>query len=132
MDAFGAAMVSHARATQQAWPFVTMPDFAVRATKTKRLSKAAWVAVYSIVQGPQRAAYENYTAANHDWVRQSVEIQSVDPHYYGTNYLDYYTADYIHDYDEEPVVDRDFYMPVWQNAPCVSTQTKQFTGLACL
>lgn len=118
LDAFAVATVSHARDTNQSWPFVTVPDFAIRATKTKRLAKAAYVALYTFVKGNQRSEWQNYTELEGiDWVNQSVILQSQDPHYYGPNYFDFYTVDYIHDYDEEPMPEGNLYMPIWQNAP---------------
>lgn len=97
---------------------MTVPDFAIRATKTRRLAKAVSVTLYNIIEGDQRANWEAYTATHGSaWVNQSVSLQAQDPDYYGPNYFDFYTADYIHDDLEEPVPDRELYLPMWQSSP---------------
>ena len=83
----------------------------------RHLAKSVYVAVNHVVTHDQRPAWEAYTASNNDWVNQSVMIQSQDKDYYGPNYFNFYTADYIHDTWEEPMPQKEFYLPTWQNGP---------------
>jgi hypothetical protein len=66
----------------------------------------------------EREDYEAYTALHGpSWVNESVHLQANDPEYFGPDYFDFYTADYIHDDNEEAVPDRDVYLPTWQSSP---------------
>jgi hypothetical protein len=61
-DAFIASITSHAAHTNQTWPYVVIPDFAVRAEKVRSLCGAVYVTTYHNVEGEQRKAWENFTA----------------------------------------------------------------------
>lgn len=45
VDSYATTLVSHARATNQSWPFVTFPDFAVLTEKTRSLSAGVIVSM---------------------------------------------------------------------------------------
>jgi hypothetical protein len=68
VDSFVVNIVSSAGNTDEAWPFVTVPDFAVRAAKVLSLSDAIFLTVYPLVSGDQRSNWENYTSENKQWV----------------------------------------------------------------
>lgn len=56
VDAFVITIVSYARGTNQTWPFVTIPDFAVRGAKIRSLSSATILIMYQYVSHENRAA----------------------------------------------------------------------------
>lgn len=119
VDALAVSMTSHARATNQTWPFVTMPDFAVRATKARLLAHSVYLAVHHVVTREERAVWEAYTPLHNDWVNASVHAQAIDPKYQGPLVYGSYNADYIRDFFEEPVPERDVYLPTWQVSPVI-------------
>lgn len=58
VDAMGVSMLSFAAYTNQTWPFVTIPDFEMRAAKARRSAKASVVSIYQVVSHENRAAWE--------------------------------------------------------------------------
>jgi hypothetical protein len=68
VDAMAFNMVSSARSSGEDWPFVTIPDFGVRAAKVLALSEVAVLAVHPLVSDEEREQWENYTASNNNWV----------------------------------------------------------------
>jgi flagellar basal body-associated protein FliL len=67
-DNYVITVVSFARFTNATWPYVTVPDYAVRTAKIRRLSKAVVVSQYHFVTTEQRTTWENYTSQNSAWV----------------------------------------------------------------
>jgi hypothetical protein len=61
-DAFIASITSFAAHTNQTWPFVVIPDFAVTAEKIRSLCGGVYVAKYHLVETEQRKEWENFTA----------------------------------------------------------------------
>lgn len=61
LDTLQVSMVSHAKATGQKWPFVTIPDFAVHAEKVRSMSKSLFVFEYLLVEEEERRAWEEYS-----------------------------------------------------------------------
>ena len=69
-------LVSFAVHTNQHWPYVTVPDFTVRAEKTRALSKAVYVSVYPFVPKGQRYIWQNYSSIyGPQWVQQALAMQ---------------------------------------------------------
>jgi flagellar basal body-associated protein FliL len=68
VDNYVVTLVSFARYTNETWPYVTMPDYGVRAAKIRSLSKAVVVSQYHFVTTEQRTTWENYTSQNSAWV----------------------------------------------------------------
>ena len=133
-DAFAVDMISHARTTNQSWPFVTMPNFAVKAKKLLSLTDATYLNTYPLVKGDQREAWENYTKNHNGWVEESIQIQNNDVNYHGPQITEEYMKDYaghydlIHGYDEYfyewenntvGVQHSGPYLPWWQCAPVI-------------
>ena len=58
VDVMAVSMLSLAAYTNQTWPFVTIPDFEIRAAKARRSAKASVVNVYQVVSHENRAAWE--------------------------------------------------------------------------
>jgi hypothetical protein len=81
MDAFSVSLISFARATDQTWPFVVIPDFAVRAEKIRAMSNAVYINTYHMVDVDQREAWELFTSlpeANY-WMNETIALQEENP-----------------------------------------------------
>jgi hypothetical protein len=82
-DSLAVTLVSSARAANESWPFVTLPDFAVRASKILSLSDAFTINVLPVVTPKQRTAWEAYSIQNDYWVNESMAVQETWKNYYG-------------------------------------------------
>jgi hypothetical protein len=100
VDAFVVSIVSYAKATNQTWPFVTIPDYAVRAGKIRSLSNAVVIGTYPLVKTEDRKEWERYTAENNYWVEESIDIQERDSSFMGPIIREYETWDVIYGGDE--------------------------------
>jgi hypothetical protein len=118
VDSFLVGLVSFARFTNATWPYVTLPDYAVRVAKVRSLSKAVLVTQYHFVTDGQRTTWENYSVANDYWVDESIEVQKNDETYEGKIVTDYWTRGDIH-VDGDPYTSPGPYLPKWQQAPVV-------------
>jgi len=70
LDTFAVNQVSFARYTNATWPFVTIPDYAIKAAKIRSLSKAILVSQYHLVRTEDKAKWENYSIQNDAWVEK--------------------------------------------------------------
>ena len=100
MDTFATSILSYARETNQSWPFVTVPDFAIRGAKLLSLSSAFYVNTYPLVTFEQREKWEYYSAMNNEWVDESIEIQENHDGYTGPIIKNYTNWNVIHGNDE--------------------------------
>jgi len=82
------------------WPFVTIPDFDVRAGKVKEAANGFIINTYAYVLDEQREEWENYTSTHNQWVEEAIQIQAEDPSYTGPNPTEYEVWNVIHGYDE--------------------------------
>jgi hypothetical protein len=96
IDTFLLGIVSLARFSSQEWPFVTVPDYELRARKIRGLARAAIVTQYHFVTGDQRSDWENYSVTNDQWVQEGLESQKADKNFKGTLLTEYYTRGDIH------------------------------------
>jgi hypothetical protein len=119
VDAFLVSMVSYARSVNSSWPFVTVPDYAVRVAKIASLSRAVVLNQYHLVPEDQRVEWESYSLQNNGWVDEALRIQAIDPTYAGK---------LVNDWHPNGAVDDNFgpvppgsgpYLPKWQTAPVV-------------
>ena len=92
LDSLAVAVVSHAITTNQTWPFVTVPDFAIHAAKMISNSDAIIVGVLPLVATEKRAQWERYTITNNQWVNASVQLQADYAFFNGP--LEYDTSKY--------------------------------------
>lgn len=121
VDSLAVALASFARFSNSSWPFVTLPDWELRASKTRVLSKAILLNTYYLIEGDeQRKEWEAYAKMNNGWVEQSINLQRGDPNYFGPIVEEPYYIDEIFDYDENPMpYGEPFYMPMWQQSPAI-------------
>ena len=78
LDLFAAMIVSVARATNQTWPFVTIPNFPLIASKIRLLSQTVLLTLYPIVTQEERSEWEAYSTQNDAWVNESMNVQETD------------------------------------------------------
>lgn len=83
MDTFATSIVSSARATNQTWPFVTIPDFAIRASKVRSASDGVAIFFQPIVEPGFRRTWENYAWEKQAWVNVTKSLLEKDENYYG-------------------------------------------------
>ena len=84
LDTMSTTLVSHARSTNQTWPFVILPYYANRASKI--LTVGAGIALYSsvLVQPNERLAWEEFVWENrYILVNESNRVMATDQNYYG-------------------------------------------------
>ncbi|KAG7355294.1 adenylate and guanylate cyclase catalytic domain containing protein [Nitzschia inconspicua] len=128
-DAFVANIASFAAHSNQTWPFVVIPDFAVRAEKVRSMCGAVYVNTYHVVQDNQRSEWEAYTAK----VGPAVTKESIAAiaAFDGMDWpisTDYTEWNVIHSYEENPievpggegVTYTGPYLPMWQTQPTLA------------
>jgi hypothetical protein len=118
IDAFAVNLVSYARAKNQTWPFVTIPDYAVRVAKLRSLSKAVYAGQYQVVQPEQRAEWEAYSVENDYWVNEGIETQANDETYEGKIIREYESFGFIHN-NYGISSDNVTLLPAWQGSPVI-------------
>lgn len=92
--ALGTTSVSLDR--EDPFPFVTIPDFEVQASKSLELSDTDLLAYVPLVSLPLRSQWETYAQENQGWLRESLDVVGltdvdpglVPPRIYGTRDLD--------------------------------------------
>lgn len=122
IDSYVIGLVSFARhASDMDWPFVTLPDQAVRWAKIRTLSKAVAINQYHVVTKEQRLKWENYSIHNDGWVREGLEVQKQDRNYHGVHLDEYFALGTLYDNSGETLsydLEGPFF-PKWQNYPVV-------------
>ncbi|KAL7569519.1 hypothetical protein ACA910_013893 [Epithemia clementina (nom. ined.)] len=134
VDAFVTSILSHARDTNQTWPFVTVPDFEARSTKFLALTKAMVFIMYAFVTQETRLEWEQYTQQHgRDWTSKSMDYlkrNNLFQDVYRTRNISQY-LDFIHDYSAFegdtpqglPYTNPGPFLPTWQTAPLIPTTT---------
>ena len=117
-DSLMGMMVSIQEHDNTSWPFVTLPDFAVKAQKLLTLSRASVIGIYPRVLHQDRAEWEAYGKEHQGWVDESLAIQKDSPNFKGTNLDSYFDYPHIHTNDGI-APDSSFYYPTWQASPVV-------------
>lgn len=127
VDSFTVAMTSYAASTvgetsgqtnTTAWPYVTLPNYAVQGSKLRSLSKVFLFSAYHRVEHAQRDAWENYSRTHDDWVDAGIESQKTDPSFKGMIVQEWQTLGQIN-FNGQRAPDADFYMARWQTSPVV-------------
>jgi hypothetical protein len=121
-DAFITQLVAYARYSHSPWPFVTMPSFAIHATKLLKLSKAFYFSVYPFVEPWERDEWQSYANASDDWIYESLDIQAKDEDWWGEPETSFGTSYEIYSGNEAQTAPYDYmnnYLPTWQIHPVV-------------
>ena len=121
MDSLAVAIVSYARATNQTWPNVTIPDFAYRAANVLELSDAFVLSTVPVVTNETRLGWEAYSGSDAlDWVDQTLAAQETWPSYYGPRNQSWEAHNVIHgDFGDIPYNTTRIMLPTWQSFPLV-------------
>jgi len=95
------------------------PDYYVRTSKIRKLSKSFGCGQYHFVNSSQRKEWEDYSYKNDGWVSESIELQKGDPLFNG-KIIEEYQKSPIHAIEvlEEPLRSEG-YAPLWQGTPVV-------------
>jgi hypothetical protein len=75
MDNLAVMLVAHAKETNQTWPFVTLPNYGIRAAKLLLLTDALSLSFLPVVSPDNRRKWEAYSLDNNDWVNDCVAMQ---------------------------------------------------------
>ena len=130
-DAFAVSIASLATATNQTWPYVVIPDFAVRAEKIRSLANAVYVTTYNVVQPNERKIWEDFTAKTGKvWVNESIGAIEIFGGMDWPILWNYTLWDVIHDYEEfekenpgEVGVNTPGpWLPQWQTQPTIALE----------
>jgi hypothetical protein len=81
MDVFASMMVSIAKQSNQTFPFVTIPTFAIKASKLLSLCDGFSISTQPVVHADQRLQWEAYTSKQQWWVNETKKIQEIDVFY---------------------------------------------------
>jgi hypothetical protein len=96
-DSYTSLIVSMAQQTNQVWPYVTIPNFAVTGSKLRSATEGIQIVLNSVVTASQRLSWENYTSVyGPNWVNETLHMQANDANYYGINRFNYTVDDTIH------------------------------------
>lgn len=121
-DAFITQLVAYARYSESQWPFVTMPAFAIHATKLLKLSRAFYFSVYPFVEPWQRDEWQKYAKDSDGWIYESLDIQAKDEDWWGEHESTFGTSYEIFSGSEPLTEPSDYmnnYLPSWQVHPMV-------------
>ena len=115
------SMAKVARATNQTWPFVTIPGFAMELSKVLPVSDAIQFSWLPLITPERRSEWEAYTVQNDGWVDDAIAVQKKWKGYYARSnktFSAWETVEAIVDNDGVIPYDVDrWFLPVWQNFP---------------
>jgi hypothetical protein len=97
IDILSSTIVSTAYYTNQSWPFVMIPGFAIHAAKARSFSDGILIYFLPIVTSKERLEWESYSMENYDWVNETLQLQNKDSHFFGPKIYDYILSPYIVD-----------------------------------
>ncbi|KAL3912901.1 MAG: hypothetical protein SGILL_006705 [Bacillariaceae sp.] len=92
LDQMAIDLVSYANTSDSEWPYVTMPNYAVRASKSRRSSGAVAMETFyyinetnsGLVADRSRAEWQSYSRENgEEWMRRALALQEIDDSYLG-------------------------------------------------
>jgi hypothetical protein len=83
LDSVSVTLVSHTRSSGQQWPFVVIPDFALRMSKVLPVSDAFVISVLPLVTPEIRDEWEAFSIQNDSWVDESIAFQETWSGYHG-------------------------------------------------
>jgi hypothetical protein len=121
LDSIAVTLVSHAQATNQTWPFVTLPNFAVRMAKVLPQSQAVILNVIPVVTPEQRDQWEKYSVENDGWVNDNMAVQKEWGKFYGPIVFDGEPNTVMR--GDFGIIERNasrFHLPTWQNFPVLA------------
>jgi hypothetical protein len=111
-DNLAVLSVSFARATNQTWPFVTLPDFPVRMAKIMPSTRTFNMNILPLVKPARRKEWEAYVLQHDDWVNETADVQRDFKNFNGVYEYDTMPHNIIHgDFDDIPYNETYVYIP---------------------
>jgi hypothetical protein len=95
-DSLSVTLISAARALNQEWPFVTIPDYALRISKILPVSKVVTIQLNPLVTPYNRLEWERYARENQHWENESLKLQERWSGYYGPVSFNWKSEDRIY------------------------------------
>ena len=83
LDELSVIIVSHAKAFNATWPFVTLPDYALYMSKILPQTDGILIQRIHFVEPEERNEWEWYTSQNNQWVNESIAFQENWDRYQG-------------------------------------------------
>ena len=97
LDNLATSVVAAAHAANQTFPNIRVANFGIHAAKTLSLSRAKILVMCPVVEGEEFESWSNWTLQEgRTWVDETVNIQKIDPNYFGPIVEEYFTRDEIH------------------------------------
>jgi hypothetical protein len=125
LDGFAVAAVSSAHETNQTWPFVTISNFALRASKLLTPSEAFLLWIMPVVSPDKRKQWGAYSVQHSDWALDALSVQDTWNNYFGPPreaFSNWEAQSSIFNRDRDLPQDKSRpYIPVWQAFPIVPT-----------
>lgn len=82
-DSVAVTLISFTHNTNKSWPFVTLPNFAVRMSKILPLTNSAYISINPVVAPEHRKEWEQYSLENQFWINETMAFQETWKEYYG-------------------------------------------------
>jgi hypothetical protein len=115
-DNLAVLSVSFARATNQTWPFVTLPDFPVRMAKIMPSTRTFNLNILPLVTPARRKEWEAYVLQHDDRVNETADVQRDFKNFNGVHEYDTMPHNIIHgDFDDIPYNETYVCIPCWKN-----------------
>ena len=77
IESLSTTLTSYAIDTNQSWPFVTLPDYELRATETIDLASVLSCVMLPLVSNPEeKDKWESYVVDNDSWFKEGLRIQA--------------------------------------------------------
>jgi hypothetical protein len=121
IDSLDISITSYAVGTNSTFPFVTLPDFDLRAANTLALADTFSVLFVPLVTQANRAKWETYSVENEAWITTALNRQTASVERRAQETLGL-VAPSITAFDPDGALVRqpdgaEPYFPIWQNAP---------------
>jgi len=120
IDSLVVSITSWADHSNNSWPFVTLPDHAVKFPKVRDLSKALYICFFPFVSLAQKPMWEQYSLQLGDaWVQDAMDQQKKDVNYHGIHLDEYYDPSPVIFSVDGPADGPGPFFPSWQAYPIV-------------
>lgn len=119
LDSFVVHLVAYAENSNSEWPFVTLPDYAVRGAKIRSESKAFYLGQYHLVKAGQRREWLEYSLTNSTWVDEGLQIQKGDANFHGIQIEDWEPFGQLFNNAGDNITGPGPFLPTWSSYPVV-------------
>lgn len=123
IESFSFSLTSYAAFTNKTWPFVTLPDFEVKAASARALAGSVSLTFSPLVTAEEKKEWEVYSVQNREWVQQGLDfeerfgIERIDYRSLQTNPNTAVISSFDQSGDRLPAQGDGPFFPVWQSSP---------------